>query len=191
MPARGVIDVWQVQMRPGDDRDVPLRAVLSRYLDSQPELVREVRGKPYVHGRPLEFSYSHSGGLALVAVAPDCLVGIDVEHLRPARPVERIARRMFSRAEAAALEAVAEGARAAAFHRCWTGKEAYVKGLGTGLGHGLARFSVAGLVAGRPRVDVGGWQVAQLDVPGGYAAALAAPGSGWQINPRMLDLAHG
>ena len=43
--------------------------------------------------------------MALVAVvARTGPVGVDVERMKPGRPVERIARRMFAPAEAAALE---------------------------------------------------------------------------------------
>ena len=191
MPACDVIDVWQVQTGPGDDRHAPLRAVLSLYLEHEPVLERGPLGKPRVRGQGPEFSFSRSGDLALVAVTPDRPVGVDVEWMRPARPVARIARRMFADDELSALEALPAPARAAAFHRCWTGKEAYVKALGTGLGHGLARFSMAGLVAGRPVAAVGGWQVMQLPAPAGHAAAVAAPGSGWWVDLRTLRDPHG
>jgi len=191
MPACDVIDVWQVRTRPGEDRHAPLRAVLARYLQDEPVFERGPRGKPRVRGEALELSFSHSGDLALVAVSPDRPVGVDVEWMRPARPVERIAQRMFAAEELSALEALVPPARAAAFHRCWTGKEAYVKALGTGLGHGLARFSVAGLIAGRPTAAVGAWRVAQVPAPAGHAAAVAAPGSGWRVNLRTLQVADG
>ena len=60
-----------------------------------------------------------------------------------------------------------------------------MKGLGTGLAHGLASFSVA---AARPRPRAllrwGRGTVAQLPAPAGYAAAVAAPGSGWRVDMR-------
>ncbi len=191
MPARDVIDVWQVRTGPGHHRRAPLRAVLSVYLGEEPVFERGPHGKPGVRGHALEFSFSRSGEVALVAVAQDHPVGVDVERIRVGRPVERIARRMFAEDEIAALESLSPPARAAAFHRCWTGKEAYVKALGTGLGHGLGRFSLAGLLAGRPRAAVEAWQVAQLPAPAGHAAALAAPGAGWQVNLRTLEMPRG
>ena len=108
-------------------------------------------------------------------------VGVDVERVKPGRAVERIARRRFAPAEAAALARRDDRDRAAAFHRCWTGKEAYVKGLGAGLSLGLATFSVAALVDGLTRCSVGAWEVRQLPAPAGHAAAVAAPGSGWRL----------
>jgi 4'-phosphopantetheinyl transferase len=191
MPARDLIDVWQVQTGPGEDRHAPLRAVLSLYLQHEPVLERGPRGKPGVRGHALQFSFSRSGDVALVAVAPDRPVGVDVEWMKPARPVERIARRMFAADEIDALETLPPPERAAAFHRCWTGKEAYVKALGTGLGHGLGRFSLAGLLADHQSAAVGDWQVVQVPTPAGHAAAVAAPGTGWGVNLRTMRVSDG
>ena len=112
-----------------------------------------------------------------------------MERVKPGRAVERIALRPVARDEAAALAGADPAERDLTFHRCWTGKEAYVKGLGTGLAHGLASFSVAALARGRERCAVGTWTVARLDAPAGYAAAVAAPGSGWQVE--WMDGPHG
>lgn len=96
-------------------------------------------GKP--HGRPevisdepLEFSLSHTTGLALIALAPDT-VGLDVERLAAfgAATATDIAGQLHP-AEQAELAAVAADLRPAATLRCWVRKEAYLKGTGMGLG---------------------------------------------------------
>ncbi|MBT2479585.1 4-phosphopantetheinyl transferase family protein [Streptomyces sp. ISL-94] len=71
------------------------------------------------------------------------------------------------RAESAALTAAA---RPAAFARCWTRKEAYVKGTGTGPGDGASPiFLGCGPRPARPP----GWTVHDIAVGDGFAAACA------------------
>ncbi|MFF6776048.1 4'-phosphopantetheinyl transferase family protein [Streptomyces sp. NPDC012637] len=139
---------------------VALRTVLGGLLGERPEDLTFTRepcpccGEP--HGRPalavslpeppLHFSLSHTRGRVLIATAP-VPVGADVE-LRPEPEAVRELVSVLHPAERAEVEAGAEvgaeggsaGAerdparRAAAFGRIWARKEAYLKGLGTGLG---------------------------------------------------------
>lgn len=88
-----------------------LRSVLSGYLERAPaeiELCFGERGKPELAGaaQPLRFNLSHSGGLALIAVAEGREVGVDVQRLGP-RPAE--------------------------FYAGWTQREAIAKCHGVGL----------------------------------------------------------
>lgn len=190
MPARDVIDVWQVSARDPRAARARLRAILASYVDSKPAALTfesGAHGKPGLVGHELEFSFSRSGSSALVAVSRDRPVGVDLERIKPGRAVDRIARRRFTSAEAAALARRGGGDHVAAFHRCWTGKEAYAKGVGAGLSLGFATFSVAGLIDGLPRCRVGAWEVCRLPAPAGHEAALAAPGSGWQARLRVQE----
>ena len=185
MSERSVIDVWELTAPDADGGRQALRSVLASYLDADPSglaFERGRHGKPALAGHDLHFSFSHSGACALVAVSRDRPVGIDVERVKPGRAVECIARRRFAPAEYAALYRLAAADRAVAFHRCWTGKEAYAKGLGTGLTMGLASFALAGLVEGRARCAVERWEVRQLPAPAGHVAAVAAPGSDWEVS---------
>lgn len=188
MPARDAIDVWQVSAPDAEAGRGRLRAILASYVGADPaSLVFEpgAHGKPALAGHPFEFSFSRSGPWAFVAVSRDRPVGVDVERVKPGRAVDRIAQRKFAPAEAAALARQAPGRRAVAFHRCWTGKEAYAKGVGAGLSLGLSTFSVAGLIDDLPRCAVRGWEVRQVPAPAGHTAAVAAPGSGWRT--RVLE----
>jgi phosphopantetheinyl transferase len=98
-----------------------LRAVLGRYLELEPvevELRLASRGKPMLAspGPPLRFNLSHSRDLALVALAREREVGVDVERI---------------------------GKRPAAFYVEWTRHEATVKCHGTGLRRPMPDLPVA------------------------------------------------
>lgn len=166
-----------------------LRGILGAYTGVPPhELVFDVGrfGKPTWTaplGAPgLCFSLSHSGGVALLAVAREGRLGVDVERLRPVLDVDEIARRMFSPAECQALAAEPDAERCPAFLRVWTCKEAVVKALGGGLSIALDGFTVCHR-ANQPPALVG-WRLGAssrgtlglLPVPpvAGYAIALAA-----------------
>jgi 4'-phosphopantetheinyl transferase len=115
-----------------------LRHILSGYLDCEPAKITLHRG---THGRPqlvpaehnLEFNVSHSGDLALIAIAAQGPLGVDVEALRHMENALALARRYLTSAESTAIEAAALAQRSAAFLTCWTRKEAVLKSTGAGL----------------------------------------------------------
>ena len=170
-----------------------LRRLLAGQLCVEPQLIafgEGPLGKPEVvsgsagTGR-LEFSVSHSGAVALVAIARDCRVGIDVERVQPDLSWEPIAKRFFSAADVDVIESRPPSERLMAFFDCWVRKESYLKGLGVGLKRALDGFSVPVGVAGGAVVDPevqpspnaeGLWRIHPIDVPAGYAAALAVEG---------------
>ncbi|MFD7625562.1 4'-phosphopantetheinyl transferase family protein [Streptomyces sp. NPDC059851] len=185
-----------------------LRTVLGGCLGIAPRevrLAREVCGLPHCvqpHGRPrlsaaepaVEFSLSRAGGLAVVALAT-APVGIDVESRafrHPDSPLDGMVRRLHP-AERAALAELPPARREEGFLSCWVRKEAYLKGIGTGLPGGLAGPCV-GLAAdvaadGRgPTPTTRGWAFLDLDLPPGHRAALAvaAPdGEGSRTPPEL------
>ncbi|HQE93533.1 MAG TPA: 4'-phosphopantetheinyl transferase superfamily protein [Anaerolineae bacterium] len=125
-----------------------VRDILSRYLDlpaTQLIFSTNPYGKPTLAAPDhawLQFNLSHSGDLALVAVARDHPVGIDVEQMIPPEDFSRLVEQFFSVNENAAFRALPESKRAAAFFAGWTRKEAYVKALGTGVSLPLDHFDV-------------------------------------------------
>ena len=129
-------------------------------------------GKPELADAPeLSFSLSHSASVALVAVAGEARVGVDVEVIRARRHLEKLAARVLTPEEFRAWRVVPPASRTTAFLRSWTAKEAYLKALGVGLVRPLRTvpvspdgWSVLALAAGR---DV----VASIAVDG----ALEAP----------------
>jgi len=173
-----------------------LRSLLGRYLDVRAEDVRFTYG-PYgkpaldtLHGAgALRFNASHSHELAVYAFARDQDVGIDVEHIKEDFATEEIAERFFSRYEVEALRELPPGEQAAAFFRCWTRKEAYIKAFGSGLSHPLDQFDVT-LAPGEPAAllrdhrdpeAINHWQMFDLDLPTGYAGALAVAAVGVKL----------
>jgi hypothetical protein len=123
-------------------------------------------GKPRLALAPkrLSFNLSHSGDLALVAIAPGGVeVGVDLERLRPRRDLVRLADRRLPPADAAAVAAAPPGPeREAAFYAAWTRHEARVKCVGSGLD------------GPPPGPDIVAFQ---LPIDTGYAAAVAVAGS--------------
>jgi len=174
-PPAGELHVWRVAL-PADDRRGAARralvAILADYLgDSGPadaaavELSVGENGKPRLADAPerLSFNLSHSGDLALVAVAPGGgAVGVDIERLRPRRNLVRLAGRWLPAADAAAVAGVGGAERESVFYAAWTRHEARVKCTGAGL---------SGPAPG-PEVIA-----RQLEIDPGYAAAVAAEGS--------------
>lgn len=140
-----------------------LRRVLSRYCGIAPagiRFLRMPRGKPCLNPESdFRFNLSHSGGLALVAVARRCEVGVDVERIRPIPDALRIGRRVLQREEADALEALQPDQRAGPFFLYWTRFEARLKAAGRGLGDEVVTEQ---------------WPVRDLDPGAGYVAAVAA-----------------
>lgn len=105
-------------------------------------------GRPALTGDP-EFSLSHSGERVFCALS-DQTVGADLQQLRPYDSA--LARRFFSKAEAAWLEEQRE--RDLAFCLLWSLKESYVKFLGSGIAEThLDSFTVRVLPDGRARID--------------------------------------
>ena len=159
-----------------------LRAVVARYVESPPAALRfeyGAFGKPALEsGHTLRFNLSHSNEVALLAVALDADIGVDVEHIRADFASEDIARRYFSRAEVEVFNSLRQEERPAAFFRCWTRKEAYIKAIGKGFSQALDKFDVTlapGLAPALLRAeddDVSRWWLTDIDVGDGYAGAL-------------------
>ncbi len=159
---------------------VGLRRLLAAYTGAEPGELEFARatcptcggphGRPVLRGRHTpHFSLSHSGDLVLMAVAA-AVVGADVETLPRPDFVDDISTNLHPReyAELTAIAAAEE--RRAAFARCWTRKEAYLKGTGEGLSATTSRDYVG---TGLLPAALPGWTLTDCQVGPGYAAALA------------------
>jgi 4'-phosphopantetheinyl transferase len=166
-----------------------LRELLGRYLKRNPAQVRLIygpNGKPELAGyeadHTLQFNLAHSGEIALYAFTQGRPIGIDVEKVRTLSDADGLAKRFFSAKEYLAWRSLARGDRLAAFFRCWTSKEAFIKAIGAGLSYPLDQFDVtlspdepAGLLAIAGDVkEAKRWSVRALYPAQDYAAAVVA-----------------
>jgi 4'-phosphopantetheinyl transferase len=170
-----------------------LRDLLGKYLRCAPasiEFVYGPYGKPSIanaRSRPaICFNLSHSHGLAVVAIAQEREVGIDVELIRAEFASEVIAKRYFSTKEVDELGKLPAELRSEGFFLCWTRKEAYIKAKGDGLQIPLDSFDVS-LSPGQPATlssaDEPRWGVESF-VPSlikerRFVAAVVADGKDW------------
>ncbi|MFO7774901.1 MAG: 4'-phosphopantetheinyl transferase superfamily protein [Candidatus Hydrogenedentota bacterium] len=130
-----------------------LRLLLDGYLDRPDNgpipFAIGSHGKPYIpdagaYGE-LRFNVAHSGPWAVIAVTAGHDVGVDIEHPRRKANFAGLAKRFFQPGETEKLLELSDGAeQAAAFYRFWTRKEAFVKGLGSGVPSGLRGLEVDG-----------------------------------------------
>lgn len=162
-----------------------LREILAPYLGLEPARIAFVynpHGKPSVSGSDVRFSVSHSSGWGLQAVTRGGEVGIDIERIDPDFARDEIPERYFSPREVAQLRGLPPDQQPAAFFRCWTRKEAYIKARGLGLALALDSFDVT-LGPDEPPVlsRADGWSVQDLDAPPGFAAAIVAEGSVFSV----------
>jgi 4'-phosphopantetheinyl transferase len=149
----------------------------------------EGNGKPALTDHPaLRFNLSHSHNLALLAVSRDYELGVDIERIRPIS--DGIAERFFAQPEREALRALPPEARLPGFYSCWTRKEAFLKGIATGLSGGLDSFAVSLLhqdalhpptIRSLRGQETAGWHLANLDPAPNYLGALAVRGEGWSV----------
>lgn len=183
-----------------------LRMLLAEYLDVEPVdvgIVVDAGGKPRLNPQgpqTLQFSLSHSAGLAVIAIAREREVGVDVEQIRQDIDAGAVARRLFSRGEQGLLADLPDQHRTRAFFAYWTMKEAYVKATGIGLRGALPSFD-APLEPGRAAIvltapggaaEGGRWSVQAFEVGSGYSAAVAVAGHGALIPQvaREIGQAH-
>jgi 4'-phosphopantetheinyl transferase len=164
-----------------------LRAILGRYIAKPAEAIEfryAPQGKPYLRDADsykLQFNLSHSENCVVYAVTLNGELGIDVEHIKELPDMNSIARRFFSEAEVADLEAVSSELRAESFYKCWTRKEAYIKAVGSGLSLPLDRFRVS-VLPGQPAAllslqdgadSASSWSMHDLRPWDGFVGALA------------------
>jgi 4'-phosphopantetheinyl transferase len=173
-----------------------LRDILSRYLSTSPNLVTfssGTYGKPEISNldlmEPLQFNLSQSEDLALVAVASERKVGVDVERVKKDIPIENISRRFFSSIEIDSILSLPVESQTAAFFSCWTRKEAYLKARGEGLSIPLNQFEVSVSTDEQPilidtvwdKVESSRWTFRHLTPAPDYFGALVVEGSNWDL----------
>ena len=124
-----------------------LRSCLAQCVDCDPKSLVFMYGS---HGKPmlldypeLQFNVSHSHGRALIGVARERAIGVDLEQVREMPRMLAISKRFFIGSENEAIRRVAEEVRSQRFFEYWTCKEAYLKATGVGLGQmGMLEISI-------------------------------------------------
>jgi 4'-phosphopantetheinyl transferase len=163
--------------------------LLARYLGLAPQDVGidlDASGKPRLSAltvadhRMVHFNLSHAGGWVLAAFARSFPVGIDVEAVRAESVSADLIGYVMSDNEKRILRALPEHRQNAAFFKCWTSKEAFVKGIGVGVSVPLQQIEVsvdpdqpAQLVAAPPQLRAADWHLRTLGFSDRYAATLA------------------
>ncbi len=161
-----------------------LRRILAAYLGADAaelEFHRNAQGKPAVAGCSLQFNMAQSSCVAIYGISRNRAVGVDLEQIRPHVFAKSVVDLYFSHRERAALERLPAGDEYdAAFLEAWTRKEAYLKGVGLGIAKtDLKLVDLAPSDEGVATVN--GWNVKMLRPRFDYVAAVAAPGSDWEL----------
>jgi 4'-phosphopantetheinyl transferase len=146
----------------------------------------------------LQFSISHSDGIAVFALGLQDSIGVDIERIRALPEMMGIIERHFTVREKEAMLACPDDGQLDLFYRFWTRKEALLKALGEGLMKPLDSVEV--IAHGDPSKP---WQVlasgsssgelfwmADLDAPAGFAGCVAAAGRMDTVNvhPSWIEI---
>lgn len=188
MPLLCDVDVWLVPLEEAGEiilsPDEELRAARFRFEADRTHWIRahsalrailadrtgipagEIRFTLGPHGKPaltdsngVEFSLSHSGNWAMIAVTQGVPVGVDIERIRENVDMAPLLKRLG--------ETNLSGSPAG-LYGTWTRREAMTKAVG-------------GALMDRPEGD---FRVCDLDAPAGYSAALALIGRDPRVRRR-------
>lgn len=167
-------------------RRTVLRDLLGWYLGIAPRTVPlqiDARGKPFLPiGPTLRFNASEADGLVALAFRVRGEIGIDVETIQRGISMERLAATFLTSGEMADLNRVETEERNGVLLQAWTRKEAFLKGVGSGLRGSPNRIEtglqgswrlVRDLDSPRPSP----WWVTDLEPFEGARLALATEGS--------------
>jgi 4'-phosphopantetheinyl transferase len=185
-------------------RHASIRIILSKYTYSDCRSLRfssNRYGKPFLRlpeaHTPIQFSFSHSHRSALLAVASDRRVGVDIEFCDTLLADRGFLAedQVFSADELQQVRKLPPQLRAQAFYNCWTRKEAVTKALGFGLSLPPEALRVS-FAPGEPAEvlrtcwdpnEVYRWRLYSLQTDSGCIAALAVEGHDWIPRHEIFD----
>jgi 4'-phosphopantetheinyl transferase len=135
-----------------------VRRVLSRYGSLEPAAWRfavNAHGRPEIANldSPIRFNLSNTHRLVVCVLTCYADIGVDVEQLGDAPPLE-VVEHFFAPKEVAALRALPERERTRRFFDYWTLKESYIKARGLGMAIPLDRFAFILDERCAPRIEI-------------------------------------
>ena len=146
----------------------------------------------------MHFSVSHSGDVAMIGVARDAPLGVDIEAVRPLPDLPDVAAGYFTAEETNTIREAPADERELAFFLCWTRKEAFAKARGDGLALALHRCRVACRPGDPARIlEIDGsaaataaWSVYDLRPAPGLVGAAVVPGVPRPLSLVRFDVDH-
>jgi 4'-phosphopantetheinyl transferase len=165
-----------------------LRQILSNYVDvlaADIQFAYSGLGKPRLVGSEvghgLCFNFSNSHERALLAIAKDVEIGVDIERVRSRDSLDGLAERFFAPTEKQYILGQSDPERTTSFFHCWTRKEAFLKAIGKGLTFPLRDVTVELVPEATVRIlqindafeRAPEWMLDNLVVEPDYVAALA------------------
>lgn len=162
-----------------------LRRILSLYLrcpGKELSFQTGPHGKPYLapckNDFPrIHFNLSHSGEFVALAFSLASPVGIDIEAVRMKLGAETLVRRFFHPDEYSEFLRLDETGQKDFVFRRWTVREAFLKGIGSGLTISPDSFYVQELPSmfciKKSQKDYSSWRIEPLPVPDGYYCSIA------------------
>lgn len=166
-----------------------LERVAGAHIRGQ-DFIRAPGGKPRCAGTRVDFSLSHSGGMALIGLDTRHAIGVDLEASRRARPTQRARAGIIAAATGLGRGPLPGGDGEDTFLQAWSRLEAYAKAHGDGLAKTLAALGLRGGDRSTPRTpspaDIentarqrarsAGLNVHDVALPDGYHGAVACAG---------------
>ena len=110
-----------------------LRMYLGRIVGQNPKEIQILYtelGKPYLLGNPVYFNLSHTKEYALFAIHPNKSIGVDIEKIQNNLALLEIAKTFFFPSEKE--QVIKAPIPLDHFFSIWSGKEAFLKAIGTG-----------------------------------------------------------
>lgn len=173
-----------------------LRGLLGKYIGVETESIQfyfNRYGKPLVstdEGEGVCFNLSHSGSMIFIALSPLYHIGVDVEQVKENKSFLSLSSSYFTKAEHSAICELPEKEQLPAFFRCWTRKEAYIKGQGKGLSLALDSFEVNVqnskkellLNTCHDPLALDRWSLLDIKISDEYVAALAVENHSCQVH---------
>ena len=182
-----------------------LRRILGTYLNLPANTLSfrtGKHGKPYLdekaicktldiqHIPDIHFNLSHSGEFIAFAFSSASPIGIDIEKIRTNLREEALINRFFHPDEANFFSELSDNEKQDFFFRRWTVREAFLKGLGSGLTISPASFCVSQLSEKhlqksnlnceivsckitKSQEDYSSWLISTFPAPDGYFCSVA------------------